>query len=319
MPSVILLEQTKITAMAKAKKDIYEAINERVIAGLQKKGLNWFRPWNAGSGSGSFAPINNATGRAFNGLNVFILSQECAEMGYPHNEWITFKQAITKGGSVRKGQKSTPVIYWNIFFVDADGKFYKTAKQVADAGLTMSDVDKRFSPRLHNLFNIAQCDDIEPRRELVEPDGTFDPIERAEKVYEEFQGRPSLQHGGDRAYYSATRHHVQMPLAETFKAPQYYYNTLFHELVHSTGHKSMLKRFEGKVAAFGSKDYSKEELVAEIGSQYLAAIVGINVDVDNSQAYINGWISKLQSNPKMLVGAASLATKAVQRIIGEGQ
>ena len=81
----------------------------------------------------------------------------------------------------------------------------------------------------------------------------------------------------------------------------------------------MLKRFEGKVAAFGSKDYSKEELVAEIGSQYLAAIVGLNVDVDNSQAYINGWISKLQSNPKMLVGAASLATKAVQRIIGEGQ
>ena len=300
----------------KNKKDVYTKVSERIIEGLKTKGLKWFRPWD----NGGCAPINNTTGKAYRGYNRFILSITASENGYAQNEWITYKQAQAKGGAVKKGEKGTEIVFWNISFVDKDGNFYRTRDAVIAAGLSMDDVKKVFSPRLWNVFNIAQCDDIAPRRTPVKVI-KFSPIEEAEKVYNEkydADKKPTLGHGGDSAFYAPSRHHVQMPKQLNFISSDDYYKTLFHELVHSTGHESMLNRLD-KVSAFGSEDYSKEELVAEIGSEFLVGITGINPkdNANNSQAYINGWIKKLEDKPKMALSACNQAMKAVDLILGE--
>lgn len=299
----------------KKKTDVYQKVTDRIVAGLQTKGLQWFKPWSV---DGSIeSPINNSTGRAYKGINELFLTLEGQEKGYEFNEWLTFKQAKAKGGSVRKGESGTEIVFWNIVFKGEDGKFYRKLEDMP-AGMAY---DKVFSPRLWNVFNIAQCDDIEPRRPKAAPSGEFNPIESAQAVYEDKypkDKRPTLAHGGGSAFYSPSKHHVQMPKPETFVTNDDYYKTLFHELVHSTGHDSILKRLE-KVAAFGSESYSKEELVAEIGAQFLVGLTGISPkdDEQNSQAYINGWIKTLQDKPKMALSAANKAMQAVNFIMGE--
>ena len=306
------------------KTDVYQKVTDRIVAGLQTKGLQWFRPWNSESGD-MLSPINNVTGKPYSGINVLLLCVEATERGYQHNEWVTFKQAAAKGGQVVKGSRGTEIVFWNISFVDQEVSPPKYYRNVSDAPPSVQPrLEKVFSPRLWNVFNIAQCEGLEPKRskpEPVEGAGTFNPIERAERVYGEQYPkahRPTLGHGGSSAFYSPSKHHVQMPKPETFVTNDDYYKTLFHELVHSTGHESILKRLE-KVAAFGSETYSKEELVAEIGSQFLVGLTGIQPkdDEQNSQAYINGWIQALKEKPKMALSAANLAMKAVDFITGE--
>ena len=295
------------------KQDIYDKVTEKVIAGLKDKGMAWFKPW---EGSGGLAPINRATGRAYKGMNVLFLFAECEDKGYDHNEWLTYKQAISLGGSVRKGEKSTFVVFWNIFFKGEDGKIYKKVEDIP-AGMPF---DKLFSLRSYNVFNIAQCDDIAPRRELAKASNDNTPIERAEAIYENFKGRPTLKQGGDRAFYRPSTHHVQMPKMETFVSADDYYKVLFHELTHSTGHESLLNRKTlVEMNSFGDEDYSKEELVAEVGAQFLTGIVGLNPKSDamNSQAYINGWISRINNDKKLLVSACTQAMKAVDCILGD--
>lgn len=305
----------------KNKKNVYQQVTDRIIAGLEKDGLKWFRPWNAGQ-AGQM-PINNATGNPYKGLNVLFLCIEQMQQGFESAEWLTYKQAAAKGGQVRKGEKGTPVVFWSIKFkaVDDSGAVKYFSKQ--------SDIpadwkyEKTFMPRVWTVFNIDQCDNIEPVREQVEPSGEFSPIEAAERVYSvqyPEPKRPTLKHGGASAFYVPSKHHVQMPKPETFVTNDDYYKTLFHELVHSTGHKDCLNRAGvSKVSAFGSDNYSKEELVAEIGCQFLVSLTGIEPqdDQENSQAYINHWIKQLKDQPKMALSAATQAMKAVDFITGE--
>ena len=298
----------------KGKTDVYQQVTDRIIAGLEQKGLAWFKPWDAGQDTQ--LPINNVTGRPYSGLNTLLLTIEQMEKGYANNEWLTFKQAKSAGGQVKKGSKSTWVVFWNISYKGEDGKYYRKIEDMP-AGMAF---DKVFSPRIWSVFNVEQVDGVEPRRQPVEASGEFSPIEQAAKVYELYPNdkRPSLGHGGGSAFYSPVKHHVQMPKPETFVTSDDYYKTLFHELVHSTGHESILKRLD-KVAAFGSESYSKEELVAEIGCQFLVGLTGIQPkdDEQNSQAYINNWIAKLKEQPKMALSAANNAMKAVDFITGE--
>ena len=305
----------------KSKVNVYEIVTERIIEGLKEKGLSWFRPWVSPSGHYE-APINNSTGKAYRGINVFLLGSVATVEGYAHNEWITYKQATAKGGQVIKGSKSTMVVYWNIAY-KFDGKFYPNKKALEKAGLTedMKGVEKLFTPKYFNVFNIAQCEGIEPIRKATatpaEP-SVFEDIESAEAVYEGYNGKPSLNHGGDKAYYQPSAHHVQMPPKANFVTPDDYYKTLFHELVHSTGHKDILNRKTlVESNGFGSVTYSKEELVAEIGSEFLVALTGITPKDDgrNAQAYINGWVKYLKNHPKEIMGASTQAVKAVERML----
>lgn len=295
-----------------AKQDVYERVTDTVIAGLQKDGLQWFCPWAKGTVQ---MPINNATGKAYKGINILLLSASCVDNGYESNEWLTYKQCTDKGGQVKKGSKSEMVIYWQVSFVDKDGNWYKNEDAVKAAGLTMADVKKRFAAKWFNVFNIAQCENIEPRRcaaPVVENDNT--PIERAEAIYNNYPAakRPTLQHGGESAFYRPSTHTVQMPKMSLFNSADSYYATLFHELVHSTGHDSILNR--DIMNGFGTDKYAKEELVAEIGSMFLVGLTGLEVNNDNQQAYVNGWIQKLTNEPKLAISAAQRAMKAVDFI-----
>lgn len=295
------------------KTDVYDKVNNLVIEGLSKKGLAWFKPWNGGGIAN--APINTTTGKAYNGINVWILGAEMEEKGYEHNEWATFKQVSASGGSVKKGSRSTQVVYWHISY-RVDDKYFPNKKALLNAGYKESDAEKFFALKVFNVFNIGQCENIEPRRKKVEFEPKeFSPIESAEAMVKGYKKAPKILHEQQRAFYMPSLDYINMPKPETFNTPDTYYHTLFHEMVHSTGHKDRLNRktlTESK--AFGSIEYSKEELVAEIGAMYLSGLSGISPDIEQSQAYINGWVSYLTEHKKEAVGAMTQASKAVDFI-----
>ena len=178
--------------------------------------------------------------------------------------------------------------------------------------------------RYYQVFNVKNDTnlDIKKHKEMMQ---TFDtaPVEEIDGIIKAYADRCKVKlvtvKGTDSAYYSPTEHEVHLPSVEQFKSVAEYYSTAFHELVHSTGHKSLLNRFEKGSTRFGSDVYSKEELVAEIGTACILHRLGIETDdsFKNSTAYIQNWVKQLKEDKKMIVSASSKAEKAVQLIFGE--
>lgn len=310
------------------KTDIFEKVKQTLIEGIEKEGLNWFKPWKDSRGGGldDWRPINRKTGQPYKGMNIWFLSSAMRDMGYEYNEWLTYKNAQELGGSVRKGESSTEVFFWNIGYWNPTTK--KTYKSMADAlakGESKEDIKQFFSLKVWNVFNIAQCDGIEPRNpsQPIEPEeeNIFSPIEEAERIIGEWDTKPRIKHGGNSAHYSPSMDYVQMPEPKNFVDGDSYYKTLFHELVHSTGHETRLKR-KGIVEfdKFGSDRYAMEELVAESGSMMLTGLAGLNPkdSDDNSVAYVKNWSKRLKQEPsKAIVGALTQSAKAVELIMGK--
>lgn len=301
---------------------MFEKVKQTLIEGIEKEGMSWFKPWR-NSANGDWRPINRESGRAYEGMNVWFLSAAMREFDYEHNEWVTYKNAQDLGGNVRKGEKSTEVFFWYIgYWNPTTKKVYKSVADAVSKGEDANDIKQFFSLKVYYVFNIAQCDGIEPRNpnEPVE-EGEFCPVEEAERIIAEWGTKPRITHGGNSAYYSPTQDYVQMPEAKTFVDSDSYYKTLFHELVHSTGHESRLKR-KGIVEfdKFGSEQYAMEELVAESGSMMLSGIAGLSPkDSDaNSVAYVKGWVKKLKETPSnAITSALTQSSKAVTFIVGE--
>jgi antirestriction protein ArdC len=227
-----------------------------------------------------------------------------ASAGYASPNWVTFKQAQARGGSVRKGEKSTPVIFWKIDTVE---------KTDSESGERTR--GKRFILRYYNVFNVEQCDGIAVDSETVSH--PFEPIERCESVVGSMPKRPMIEHAENRAFYRPSTDRVNMPRPERFTQPAEYYSTLFHELTHATGHVSRLDR-KGitELAAFGSSTYSKEELVAEMGAAFLCGHCGIEQStLENSAAYIGNWLKRLRDDRTLIVFAAAQAQKAADFIL----
>ena len=285
------------------KSTVYEIVTERIVAMLERGTVPWQKPWAGRDSSGAFVPPRNLkSGRAYRGINLFLLGAS----GYSSPHWLTFKQALDLGGHVRKGEKSTPVIFWNIQEVD---------DPAAPQG-------KRRIPfaRYYSAFNLEQCEGIAaPAAETPPPPAApFDPIASAARIVETMPKPPTLTHREARAYYRPISDTVNMPRSELFRAPAEYYSTLFHELAHSTGHAARLAR-PGitELNSFGSDPYAREELVAEMGANYLSAEAGIlHHTAENSAAYLDGWINKLRGDPKLVVVAAAQAQKAADFITG---
>lgn len=312
------------------KQDIYTKITDIAIKGLEEKGLTWFKTWTSSDGSVE-APMNHVTGRLYRGMNVFITTSEMTENEYEHNEWIGFKQAKELGYKIGKGEKGTELYIWFVMFYDREKSkwIYKTEFKKLTKNMSEEQIAKRFHqtmvPKGQYVWNIAQLDgDIKPKREKKEivdktPNEVYD---FAESVYNEMENAPSLRHYGDRAYYRPSAHHIQMPKMDDFETSDNYYGVLYHEMIHSTGHESILNRsgVAGCHIKFGTREYSKEELIAEIGSMMLSSIVGLDTgSFDNSKAYINGWVEYLKNHKKEIIMASSQAQKAVDYILGEGK
>ena len=282
-----------------AAKSVYEIVTDRIIEQLENNIVPWQKPW-TGIRSGAY---NRISKKPYSLLNQMLLQHE--------GEYATFAQWQKLGGHIRKGEKAEIVCFWKIQPIEEekeDGT--KEAKQIPLL-------------RYYNVFHISQIDGVEPLQ--ADDLNDIEPIEKAENVLRNYWTRENItvEHkAGNDAYYSPSRDLIRLPLFEQFTDANEYYSTAFHESVHSTMKETRCNRAEdrkGKLVAFGSEDYSKEELVAEIGSASLMNIIGIetNKSFRNSSAYIKGWLSKLRSDVKFIVSASSKAEKAVEYILGE--
>lgn len=277
---------------------VYDMVNERILAALESGVAPWRRPWSAAGG-----PRNLHSGKAYRGINTFLLGLA------PYSEpwWVTFKQATELGGSVRKGEKSTVAVFWKMQRIK-DEESGKT-KEVPIL-------------RYFRVFNLEQCDGVRiPRGRQTAITATLtdaDRIAAAETVVTGYHG-PSIGHGGDGAYYRPSADAVQMPNFESFESPQRYYSTLFHELGHSTGHSTRLARFGADnyaVHRFGSADYGREELIAEMTAAYLCGETGILPDTaDQSAAYLDSWRRAIKADVRAVVVAAGAAQRAADLIL----
>ena len=276
---------------------VYEVITERITAMLEAGVAPWNRPWRGAANQ----PKNLMSGKEYRGINVFLLG--CT--GYTSPYFLTFNQANRVGAHVRKGERGYPVIFW---------KFGEREVQDAGETVTRSSVLCRY----YTVFNVTQVDGLDVPQGMLEPVAPSDPIAECEQLLAGYAGRPEVRHGSDGAWYSPRFDVVSMPERELFISPEAYYSTLFHELAHSTGHKSRLDRATLVDAGrFGDVNYSKEELVAEMSSAYLCGIAGIeNKTIDESASYLKGWLSRLRNDPKLLISAASQAQRAVDFMTG---
>ena len=305
-----------------------EAIVSRIIDGIAEEGLNWLRPWRNAAGCIERA-TNASTGNPYRGANQFWLSMVTREKGHSTNQWVTYKQAQALGGNVRKGEKSTACIMWKQCWAvkSKEGVTYfkLNEKKKADALAAQNGgiVTKTLSPFPFRVFNVAQCDGLNVEAPVADTPGLdFKPIEAAEAAVAAWADAPRLVHGGNRAYYSPLTDHVQMPERHQFRSGEGYYQTLFHELVHSTGHESRLNRFSGdeRIAAFGDQNYSREELVAEVGAATISARLGIQCEATeaNTNAYVKHWADAIrEDNVKAIWGCLGKADKAVTMILGD--
>ena len=299
-----------------AKFDIYETVTDRILDALDKGTVPWRNPI---KGSGPQGPLRNLVSqKAYRGINVFLLAMSQWAKGYESSQWLTFKQAKAKQAQVRKGEKSSLVVFWKKLDPKPDAN-----KRPGE--ISSDDLKERFVLRYYNVFNAEQCDGLDLGDLAVGKDDIpgveHEPIDAAERIvagYAPGGNGPRIEQRGGRASYSPVNDLVQIPGAERFATPESYYATLFHELAHSTGHSSRLDRgLDTKLAPFGSADYSKEELVAEMGAAFLAAAAGISPPtLDQSAAYIDGWRKKLKGDKKLVIQAAGAGQRAADHILG---
>lgn len=291
------------TLDTETRKDAYETITERLLEMIEKDGvLPWSKPWDM---QGNY-PCNLQTKKVYSGSNVFTLWFQQMNKGYETSWWVTYNQAKALGGQVRKGEKGTVCVKWIV----GDKKDKETGEATGD---------KFFKPMVFTVFNVAQCDDLEDKIPTKE-ERTIEPIEHCEKIGSMMLEPIEIRHGGDRAFYRPSEDFIQLPPRNAFHDVTEYYSTRFHEMVHSTGSTKRLNRASlVDLVAFGDTNYSKEELVAELGAAFLCAHAGINntASEKNSAAYLQGWSRKLREDKKLFYNAAKEAQAALDYIIGK--
>ncbi len=271
----------------------YEVITERIVGLLEQGTVPWHKPWSVTTG----LPRNLITKKPYRGINPFLLMTA----GYESPHWLTFRQAIQLGGSVKKGEKACPVVFWK-------------PMQVTDK--ESGEVEKIPLLRLYHVFNVAQCEGLKS----PEPEQAIgNEVIKSVEIVANMSQPPVIKHGMSHAYYSPSTDTVGLPERKRFDTEDAYHATLFHELVHCTGHEKRLKRASiTERNGFGSDPYCKEELIAELGSAFLCGHAGIvERTIDDSAAYLEGWLKQLNQDRTLIVYAAAQAQKAADFILGK--
>ena len=270
--------------------DIYAEITNRMIHEMEQGMIPWNKPWMA-----SGAAVSHTTGKPYSLLNQMLLGRS--------GEWITFSQCQQEGGHIRKGEKASMVVFWK--WLDREDEETGEVKQIPYL-------------KYFNVFHIDQCEGIRARHimENVQP---AQPDEAADAIIVEYVRREgvTLEHReGDEAFYQPAADRIVLPMMKQFTETAEYYSTAFHEMVHSTGHMKRLARLDS-TANFGGEEYSKEELVAEIGSVALVNHTGLETakSFHNSAAYVQNWLQVLKNDKRFIVSAASKADKAISYIL----
>jgi len=277
----------------KSKVDVYEVITSRIISHLEKGVVPWRQPWTKAS-----VPRNLISLRNYRGINLWLL----ITLGYERNYFLTLKQINDLGGSVKKGEKACPIVFWTTLEPKEGEPVNGRQKSLL---------------RYYNVFNIEQCKGIPEEKIPVNAMMVKnDPIKICEDIVANMPKKPKVYHKEHRAYYNPVLDYVNMPRLKSFESSEAYYDTLFHELVHSTAHESRLNRKDSEEVKSGKEAYSFEELVAEIGACYLNSHAGIvNAVLENSVSYINAWLERLKNDKRMIIFASAKAQKATDFIL----
>lgn len=292
--------------MATAARDVCSEMTAKIVDALEKGVAPWVKPWSGDAGVPTLSgmPRNAVTGRAYHGGNVLVLW--CA--GYADPRWLTFKQALALGGCVRKGERGTTVCFWTSV----------PSKKAADAtaeggGEETTKGRKRLICRAYTVFNVEQVDGL-----ALDAEAPTAPAELgvADAVAERVGAK--VTRGGSKAFYSPTADAIAVPVRAAFTDEGAYDGTLLHELTHWTGHKSRCDRDFSKSKRFGDDAYAFEELVAELGSAFACAQLGVVGRLQHTE-YLCHWAKVLKGDRYAIFTAAKLAEKAVDFILhGEG-
>lgn len=298
--------EMKKAAVKNTSPDMYEVITNRIIEQLEKGTLPWLKTW-----SSYGLAKNYVSGKTYKGINMLMMN-----FFSPHSVpyYLTYKQAQELGGNVKKGAKAEQVIYFNMVFKDSNDN--TISKESAN---TLDGVKVIKFLKYYNVFNVADIEGIEFKIDDLQLHDN-EKIERCEQVINGYPSHPLYEEKDKgRAYYSPMEDYINMPPIEQHHNSEAYYATFFHEVVHSTGHAKRLNR-EGiaQFDKFGSERYTMEELIAELGASFLCGITGIDREpiIENSAAYIQGWLGKLKGDKQFIFKAAAEAQKAVDFIIG---
>jgi antirestriction protein ArdC len=290
------------TGSATDKVPYYKQVADQLIAKIEQGVAPWQKPWEAGK---DYYPYNPTTGKHYRGINAILLMSNAKD----DPRWLTYKQAQAIGAQVKRGERGSPIQYWE--FEERVPKLDDNGKPVLDAnGKEVKETVKLEQPRViwSTVFNASQIDGMPP----LEPKQTHKwvAIENAEKAIADTGAK--IEHKeGDKAFYSPKADAITLPQKEQFPNAIGYYQTALHELGHWTGHSSRLNR--DLSGGFGSESYAREELRAEIASVMTGARLGIgSTPRDENAAYVQSWIKALKDDPKELYRAASDAEKAAQ-------
>jgi antirestriction protein ArdC len=269
--------------------DVYQVVTDRVVAALEAGTAPWHKPWSSVLGR-----PQNMDGRPYRGINVMLLGLTDFECPF----WLTYKQAKARGGNVRKGEHSEMVVFWTML------------KDKVDE-------DKRIPLlRYYRVFNLDQTEGVkEPERVTAwreRKDAPFETHLDAEVIVKGYPDPPVIGYGTE-AFYVPGTDRITVPRPGDFGSTEEFYATLFHEMAHSTGHPSRLNRLVP--ASFGSHDYGREELVAEMTAAFLCAEAGIEATFDNSSAYLSSWIATIKEDNRAVVTAAGAAQRAADHIL----
>lgn len=296
------MKQEKTKSGSAGRVELYTRITDKIIAALEEGVRPWVQPWSSGQIQGRITRPLRHNGEAYSGINVLLLWSESVTRGFQASTWMTFRQAAELGGHIRKGETGSTVVYAN--------RIRKT--ETSDAGEEV----ERDIPFLkaYTVFNVEQINDLSDDFRPQTPDAPVSTVARIETADAFFGGTGAvIRHGGDKAFYAPGPDHIQMPPIETFRDAIGYYATLAHETIHWTGSKHRINRDLSRY----SKDRSeraREELIAELGSVFLSADLGIVPELEprpDHAAYVKSWLDVLNGDKRFIFSAAAHAQRAV--------
>jgi antirestriction protein ArdC len=286
---------------APEKRDVYARVTDQIVTAIENGVGTWRMPWHT-SGRFAFSPINIASHKPYRGINTVCLWAAAQAKGYERGEWATYQQWQDRGAQVRKGEKSTLVVFW---------KFAQDSAESQDGGAeSPAGRSRLLFTRGYSVFNAAQVDGYTPKLDADMP--MPERIAHADAFFQAI--RADLRHGGNQAFYSPVSDHIQMPPFAAFAENVPYYSTLAHEHTHWTTAASRCDRQLGK--RFGDNAYAAEELIAELGAAFTCAHLGLSTEprADHAQ-YIQSWLKVLKADSRAIFTAASKAQQATDWLI----
>lgn len=283
------------TATRNRCQEAMEAITDQIIKDLEAGNLPWDKPWF------NRIPMNASTGKSYRGINIIVLSGQRARRGYQSPAWVTFRQAQDLGGKIKKGEKGTEIVFYEI-----------RSKETGEIDGEGNKIKDHFPLlKVYHVFNLDQTEGLDGYKEKFHNPPVV-AIEEGERILKS-SGAAIYFDGVDQAFYSMGPDHISMPPRDSFKSTAGFYEVAFRELTHWTRHPSRLNRdFKER---FGEEGKAFEELVAEIGGAFLCAHIGLPYH-GNHSSYIASWLKVLKDDKQAILHAASQAQKAVDLILG---